>query len=184
VPTTFCPIRRPPSPVDQARSREWNFPHESHISCPIRAASPGVPPREPSQACGRQTTYPARGRDSGCCSSRLRSAAGPGGTAGRVAGCSLANHHQGHGTRTGRSVHRGWIRGRHGDGNRPGKRERQPGARQRHRAGGDRDSARPPGFALHPPHPFLPQVFRRPSRCKPFLIQVPGVAVSPAISKQ
>jgi hypothetical protein len=34
---------------------------------------------EPSQPCGRQTTYPARGRGSGCSSSRLRRAAGPAG---------------------------------------------------------------------------------------------------------
>jgi hypothetical protein len=48
-----------PSRVDRARSREWNSPPQCHISCPIRATSSRAPPREPSQPCGRQTTYPA-----------------------------------------------------------------------------------------------------------------------------
>jgi hypothetical protein len=75
---TLCPIRPRRSRVDRAKSRGQNLPHASHISCPIRAASARAPPREPAQACGWQMTYPARGRDSGRCRSRLRSAAGPG----------------------------------------------------------------------------------------------------------
>jgi hypothetical protein len=57
---TFCPILPCHSRLHRARSREQNFPHESHISCPIRAASAPALPREPSQPCGWQTTYPAR----------------------------------------------------------------------------------------------------------------------------
>jgi hypothetical protein len=47
--TTFCPTCRSPSCVGRAQSPEWNFPHECHVSCPVRAASPGAPPGEPSQ---------------------------------------------------------------------------------------------------------------------------------------
>jgi hypothetical protein len=39
---TLCPIHLSPSRLDQARSREWILPHESRISCPIRAAAPKV----------------------------------------------------------------------------------------------------------------------------------------------
>jgi hypothetical protein len=87
-------------------------------------------------------------------------------------------------TRTGRSVHWGWVRGAHRDGDWPGRRERQPDAGQRRSAADDRDSARPPGSALRPPRLFLPQVFRRTSPYGPFLVKVPGAAVSSATSKR
>jgi integrase len=39
---TLCPVRPSPARVDRDRSREWIFPHECYISCPIRAAAPKV----------------------------------------------------------------------------------------------------------------------------------------------
>jgi len=94
------------------------------------------------------------------------------GAAGGLAGCSLGIYYQGHRTRAERSVQCGWVRGPHRDGSWVGRQERRPGAGWRRSAADERDSARPPAFALGPPRLFLPQKFRGTSLYRPSVTQV------------